>query len=419
MITQFSCKNFRNININDLEFGRINLLLGPNNAGKSNFIKALSFGANMITMKNETAESGFLAEVQRDGSFDILRKDALEPEIELKWRILLEQQEVDYKLIFHVGLSLDEFYIMLESLDDANNDGYHSVPFNFFTCNDHNSGEGYFSTARKLGERNVRVKVPVRADETVFRQFDKLVITNDTLNNRTYIRETLFSILEDMKSFFSRFYACASSMFDFSKVRELCEVSETGKTLKRDASNFVSVYRYQCAANADFKEQFLENAQMLMHDLSDIYVEEAFGKMAMTLVRGGKKYRLSDVSDGTIEALIILLIISLSDEQHPTLIAIDEPEVNLHPAWQKILAKWIQTNGNFTQCFISTHSPDFLDEFTENFALGKVNIFVSDISQDVTFKKVRRERIEKEINDGWQLGDLYRVNDPAIGGWPW
>lgn len=419
MITQFSCKNFRNINIDELEFGKINLLLGPNNAGKSNFIKALSFGANMIMMKNEAAESGFLAEVQRDGAFDILRKDASKPEIELKWRILLEQQEVDYKLIFHVGSSLDEFYIMLESLDDADNSGFYSVPFNFFRCHDKKSGEGYFSTARKLGEKNARVIVPVRSDETVFRQFDKLVITNDKLNNRTYIRETLFSILEDMKSFFGRFYACASSMFDFAKVRELCEVSETGKVLKRDASNFVAVYRYQCVANADFKEQFLENAQMLMHDLSDIYVEEAFGKMAMTLVRGGQKYRLADVSDGTIEALIILLILSLSDEQHPTLIAIDEPEVNLHPAWQKILAKWIQANGNFVQCFISTHSPDFLDEFTENFALGKVNIFVSEISQDITFQKVKRERIENEIKEGWQLGDLYRVNDPAIGGWPW
>lgn len=419
MITQFSCKNFRNINIDELEFGKINLLLGPNNAGKSNFIKALSFGANMITMKNEAAESGFLAEVQRDGAFDILRKDASKPEIELKWRILLEQQEVDYKLIFHVGSSLDEFYIMLESLDDADNSGFYSIPFNFFRCHDKKSGEGYFSTARKLGEKNARVIVPVRSDETVFRQFDKLVITNDKLNNRTYIRETLFSILEDMKSFFGRFYACASSMFDFAKVRELCEVSETGKVLKRDASNFVAVYRYQCVANADFKEQFLENAQMLMHDLSNIYVEEAFGKMAMTLVRGGQKYRLADVSDGTIEALIILLILSLSDEQHPTLIAIDEPEVNLHPAWQKILAKWIQTNGNFVQCFISTHSPDFLDEFTENFALGKVNIFVSEISQDITFQKVKRERIENEIKEGWQLGDLYRVNDPAIGGWPW
>lgn len=419
MIKQFTCKNFRNVNLDGLEFGRVNLLLGPNNAGKSNFIKALSFGANMITMKKEETETGFYAEVQRDGSFDILRKDAASNEIELKWRILLEQEEVEYRFKFHIGKSLDDLYILMESLDDVNHCGMHSRPFNFFSCHDSMGGVGYFSTARKLGEKNKRIKVPVKADETVLRQFDKLVITNSTLSDQIYIRETLFSILEDMKQFFGRFYACSSSMFDFSKVRELCEESETGKVLKRDASNFVAVYQYQCGANENFKARFLEDARMLMHDLVDIKVEKAFGKMAMSLVRGNQQYTLADVSDGTIEALIILLILSLSDEQHPTLLAIDEPEVNLHPAWQKILAKWIQNNGNFVQCFISTHSPDFLDEFTEGFAYGKVNIYVSEFSQDVTFRNVKRERITQEINEGWQLGDLYRVNDPAIGGWPW
>ncbi|MEZ3463817.1 MAG: ATP-binding protein [Lachnospiraceae bacterium] len=48
------------------------------------------------------------------------------------------------------------------------------------------------------------------------------------------------------------------------------------------------------------------------------------------------------------------------------MLAIDEPEMNLHPAWQKVVGNWIQTADTFYQCFISTHSPDFLDVFTEN-----------------------------------------------------
>jgi predicted ATPase len=411
MITQFSCTNFRNINIKELEFGKINLLLGPNNAGKSNFIKALSFGANMIALKGDVSESGFLSEVQKNGAFDILNKDALCQEIELSWRISLENQQFDYKIVFHVGKSRDDFYIKYESLDD--------ISFNYFTCHNDNSGEGAFSIEETPRDNGEKVCVSVKNDETVFRQFDKLVITNNKLNDSVYIRETIFPIMEAIKNYFGRFYACSSSMFDFVKVRELCEVSESGKILKRDASNFVSVYNYQCSSNAEFRETFLENAKMVMHDLSDIIVEEAFGKMTMTLVRSGQQYRLADVSDGTIEALIILLILSLSDENHPALLAIDEPEVNLHPAWQKILAKWIQANGNFTQCFISTHSPDFLDEFTEGFAADQVNILVADASDKSTFRKIKKERIVNEIEEGWQLGDLYRVNDPAIGGWPW
>ena len=33
MIKKFSCHNFRNINASNLEFAKINILIGPNNSG--------------------------------------------------------------------------------------------------------------------------------------------------------------------------------------------------------------------------------------------------------------------------------------------------------------------------------------------------------------------------------------------------
>lgn len=130
-------------------------------------------------------------------------------------------------------------------------------------------------------------------------------------------------------------------------------------------------------------------------------------------------YMLSEVSDGTIEALVLALLTSMPEEKAPTLLAIDEPEVNLHPAWQAALGKWLQGSGSFKQCFISTHSSDFLDSFTEGFRNGEVNIFTYDPAGRGTFKPLDRERVNGELEKGWLLGDLYRVNDPAIGGWPW
>ena len=43
MIKEFSCHNFRNIQAEKLEFEKINILLGPNNSGKSNLVKAMTF----------------------------------------------------------------------------------------------------------------------------------------------------------------------------------------------------------------------------------------------------------------------------------------------------------------------------------------------------------------------------------------
>jgi len=30
-----------------------------------------------------------------------------------------------------------------------------------------------------------------------------------------------------------------------------------------------------------------------------------------------------------------------------------------------------------------------------------------------------KEMLEDRLHEGWQLGDLYRVGDPSVGGWPW
>ena len=101
MIKEFTCSNFRNVEVDHLKFSRINLLIGPNNAGKSNFIRALSFSANMINGVGADT-SGFLAEVRRNGSYEILNHTSGYKEVNLKWEIALKRQEVDYSLRFHL-----------------------------------------------------------------------------------------------------------------------------------------------------------------------------------------------------------------------------------------------------------------------------------------------------------------------------
>ena len=179
------------------------------------------------------------------------------------------------------------------------------------------------------------------------------------------------------------------------------------------------MYRYAKTVDSDFEERFFNKMKELITDLEDIKVVEGLDKIGMKLFMCRSEYMLSEVSDGTIEALLLALLTSLPKELAPTLLAIDEPEVNLHPAWQNVLAKWLQTCGGFSQCFISTHSSDFLDAFTDGFKNGLVNIFVYDSMNENTFKPLNRERVNAELENGWLLGDLYRVNDPVIGGWPW
>lgn len=132
MIRHFTCSNFRNIEIEDLEFGRINLLIGPNNAGKSNFIRALSFAANMVNSAGKDTTSGFLAEVQRNGSSAICCRSRHDEQVSLKWRIALKEYEVDYSLMFRLGRGESEAYIEKEAVDSATMIEGNTKPFNYF-----------------------------------------------------------------------------------------------------------------------------------------------------------------------------------------------------------------------------------------------------------------------------------------------
>ena len=133
MIQQFTCTGFKNINVDNMEFGRINLLIGPNNAGKSNFIKALSFGANMLS-NGKKGEKGFLSEIKRNGYQSIINLTTKEKTISMLWRIALLNSSFDYKIDFHVGERLEDFYIETEKLDAAEMEEKYKKTFNYFEC---------------------------------------------------------------------------------------------------------------------------------------------------------------------------------------------------------------------------------------------------------------------------------------------
>ena len=100
------------------------------------------------------------------------------------------------------------------------------------------------------------------------------------------------------------------------------------------------------------------------------------------------------------------------------MLSIDEPELNMHPAWLKVIGSWFQRFTSADQLFVSTHSPELLDAFTEGFKSGDVALFVFGLGE----KEMRRldpAELEDFFKKGWELGDLYRVGEPKLGGWPW
>lgn len=126
-------------------------------------------------------------------------------------------------------------------------------------------------------------------------------------------------------------------------------------------------------------------------------------------------FYLNEMSDGTVRMLCWATI--LHSPLLPSLIVIDEPELGLHVSWMPILAEWIKKAATKTQIIITTHSPDLLDHFTDR--LENVLCFYPENRTHFSVKSLSKTMLEPKLEEGWELGDLYRVGDPSIGGWPW
>lgn len=418
MIKSFSCSNFRNVNVKNLKFSKINILIGPNNSGKTNFIKALSFCADMLNCSGKlVGDSAFQTMISKSGMGDIYNKYSEDSvhSINMKWHLMLdESKDVSYQFNFHTGNEMKDFFITCEKLDNNYRKSPASQQFNYFTCNER-PGEGYISRAVEMGETNSRIPFTIPKNDTILLQFDKIRLDNKRIYEES---ERQVGLIQKLEEYFQKYYFYSSSQFDLNKIREPQNVQNDGKVLDKDGSNFVNVLNYYKNKNMNHMVVYLDKLKELMPTLELADVMAEFNKLIFKLQYEGQLFNLNDLSDGTIKALLLTLLIQIPINDGLAMLAIDEPEMNIHPAWQQIIGRWIQQSNNFKQCFISTHSPDFLDVFTEGFKRGEVSVFVFDPREAHLVKKLNYKKMKEDLAE-WELGDLYRVNDPAIGGWPW
>src|SRR4028119_2070769 len=170
--------------------------------------------------------------------------------------------------------------------------------------------------------------------------------------------------------------------------------------------------------NIDFEDSLDEAMKSILPKSRRIKPVRS-GRLSLTVewyFEGIKEaFYLNEMSDGTVRMLCWATI--LHSPLLPSLIVIDEPELGLHVSWMPILAEWIKKAATRTQIIITTHSPDLLDHFTDR--LENVLCFYSENRTHFSVKSLSKEMLEQKLEEGWQLGDLYRVGDPSIGGWPW
>ena len=108
------------------------------------------------------------------------------------------------------------------------------------------------------------------------------------------------------------------------------------------------------------------------------------------------------LSDGTLR--FICLATALSQPQLPATIVIDEPELGLHPYAISMLADLIQSAAKRTQVLISTQSPTLLDFFEPEHV-----IVVSRDKGHSTFERLDVQQLSQWLEE-YSVGELWQKN---------
>jgi len=117
----------------------------------------------------------------------------------------------------------------------------------------------------------------------------------------------------------------------------------------------------------------------------------------------------TQLSDGTLRFICLATLLLQPIELQPSTIIIDEPELGLHPFAIAILAEMVQKASVNKQIILATQSVELLD----NFDVDDV-VVVDNDANGSKFKRLEREALTYWLENEYSLGELWNKN--VLGG---
>lgn len=359
MINKIQIENFKSIHLLDLEMKPVNILIGSNGAGKSNFISFFKFLKTIYdrNLQLYTAEEG--------GADDVLYYGSKVSEYV---RGQIEFNEINrYSFVLKPN-KYDKFYFESEAVS-FNKEAYESSGWTEQTWN-HGDAES------SLSKKTTAISIYVKKYMESFRVF--------------------------------HFHDTGKT----SKLRKPSQLNDN-EFLREDGSNLPAfLYWMQEKYPKEFRRieltvqsvaPYFEGFNLAPDKLNEDQIRLRWKEKGSEVYFDAKH-----LSDGTLR--FIALTTLLLQPKAPEVIIIDEPELGLHPFAIAKLAGLIRKASVCTQIIISTQSVNFIDNFDPEDI-----ITVDRENNQSVFKRQNSEELKDWLND-YTISDLWDKN--VIGGRP-
>ncbi len=183
--------------------------------------------------------------------------------------------------------------------------------------------------------------------------------------------------------------------------------------LKTDAANLAAFLMRLKQKFPKNYEQIVKTIQLVAPFFADFVHrgdEEAIQLEWLEVGNLDTPFKAHVLSDGTLRFICLATLLLQPFELMNDTILIDEPELGLHPYALAVLADLIKRAAEQKQLIISTQSVELINHFSAN------DIIVVDRVNDAsTFKRLDEELLKDWLED-YTLGDLWKQN--IIGGRP-
>lgn len=354
---------FKSIKEMDLELTTLNVLIGSNGVGKSNFI-------GLFKLLNNVVEENLQIYVGSCGGAETLlhfgRKSTPEISIDLSF----------------AGYANGYKCVLSPTADDG-------MIFNHEECWFHDQSR--FATP-------FRVPLGGGHKETKLRQEAKA--------QHGYIARY---VLDDLKSW---------KVYHFHDTSDSARVKQTGdlednRLLRPDAGNLAAfVYRLK-NKNPTHYANVVDSVRLVFPFFDDFVLEPSALNPDKIRLEWREKssdtyFNASALSDGTLRFMCLSTL--LLQPFLPTAILLDEPELGLHPYAITILAELLRGAATKTQVIVSTQSVSLVNQFEPEDV-----IVVEREQRHSVFRHLEKTDMQSWLDD-YGLGDLWEKN--IIGGRP-
>ena len=355
-LSRITIEGYKSIKKCDISFGKINVLIGCNGAGKSNFISAFSLLQNILSknLQVSVAQSGVNA-------------------------LLYGGRKVTEEIAFEVLFGNNSYGFILIPTDD-NRLIFQKEYFGY---------HGYWENESIVARGHSEAMWDVGAKNNI----DRYVIP----------------ILQKQNWRVYHFHDTGRS----AKVKQEHNISNN-RVLQFDASNLAAfLYRLKGNYKKNYDE-IVQTIQLIAPYFSDFVLDPQEGNEEQIVLKWQQKgcediFNASQLSDGTLRFICLATLLLQPHELQPATIIVDEPELGLHPYAITIFAEMVKQLSDEKQIIVSTQSVELLNEFNVE------DVIVVDRGENGSeFKRLKEEDLEVWLEEDYALGDLWKKN--ILGG---